>query len=242
MADAWQESDSSTFLEFGRIVTPNRDEIEAAILQLIPAQRDERFCCVDIATGEGWLSRKILERFPAAHVIALDGSAEMLARARETLAPFGKRAEVRAFRLESDAWIGQLPGAVRCFLSSIALHHLDVTARWTLFRNLYRRMEPGGGMIVADIIAPASDAERTYAAEFWDAEVKRQSLEHTGSLLSFDRFDGDQWNWYRYPDAMDRPSRLLDQLKWMEEVGFVGVSTFWLRAGHAVFGGFKAKK
>jgi len=229
-------------MDLGRIYTPHRDEIEAAILRLIPARPDERFWCVDVGAGEGWLSQRVLQRFTAAQVIALDGSATMLARARDRLAPFGQRATVREFRLESDAWIAPLPGGVRCFLSSIVLHHLDPSTRWTLFRNLYRRLEPGGALLMADLVAPASEAEREYAAEFWDAEVKRQALEMTSSLLAFDRFEGDQWNWYRYPDPGDRPSRLLDQLKWLEEVGFEGVSTFWLRAGHAVFGGFKAKR
>jgi tRNA (cmo5U34)-methyltransferase len=229
------------FLDLGRVFTPNRDEIEAAIVQLIPAGVEERFCCVDIGAGEGWLSQRVLQRFPAAQIIALDGSNAMLARARDRLASFGARAEVRQFRLEEDTWIASLPGGVRCFLSSIVLHHLDDTQRWKLFRNLYRRLEPGGALLVADVVSPASEAERQYAAALWDAEVKRQALEMTKSLLAFDQFDGDQWNVFRYPDPIDRPSKLLDQLKWLEEVGFEGVSTFWLRAGHAVFGGFKAR-
>ncbi len=241
MPGPWQESDSKTFLDLGRVFTPERDEIESAIVQLIPAAQDDTFCCVDVGAGEGWLSQRVLQRFPSARVIALDGSAAMLARARDRLAPFGQRVEVREFRLESEGWISQLPGGVRCFLSSIVLHHLEDTERWRLFRTLYRRLEPGGALLMADVVAPASEAERVYAADFWDAEVKRQALDMTGSLLAFDRFDGDQWNWYRYPDPGDKPSRLLDQLKWLEEVGFEGVSAFWVRAGHAVFGGFKAK-
>jgi tRNA (cmo5U34)-methyltransferase len=241
MPDAWQESDSKMFLDLGRVFTPNRDEIETAILQLIPARTDERFSCVDIGAGEGWLSHRVLQRFSAAQVIALDGSSAMLARARDRLAPFGERADVRQFRLEEESWISSLPGGVRCFLSSMVLHHLDDASRWRLFRNLYRRLEPGGAMLLADVILASSEAEREYCALFWDAEVKRQSLEMTKSLLAFDQFDGDQWNVYRYPDPVDKPSRLLDQLKWLEEVGFEGVSVYWLRAGHAVFGGFKAK-
>lgn len=241
MSEGWKESDSSAFLELGRIFTPGRNEIEAAILQLIPARPDERFWCVDVGAGDGWLSEKILQRFSAAQVIALDGSDSMIARARDRLAKFGDRAEVRSFRLQEDYWVAGLPGGVRCFISNLVLHHLEDAEKWRLFRTLYRRLEPGGALLIADIVAPGGDQERDYAAATWDLEVKRQSQELTGSLLSYDRFDSDQWNWYRYPDTMDRPSKLLDQLKWLEEVGFFGVSVFWMRAGHAAFGGYKAK-
>jgi hypothetical protein len=33
---------------------------------------------------------------------------------------------------------------------------------------------------------------------------------------------------------------LLDQLKWLEGAGFVDVDVYWMRAGHAIFGGRKA--
>src|SRR5579864_1473138 len=79
MSQGWQESDSAIFLDLGRIFTPGRDEIEAAILALIPARQDERFACVDIGAGDGWLSHRVLQRFAAAQVIALDGSPAMLA-------------------------------------------------------------------------------------------------------------------------------------------------------------------
>ncbi len=46
---------------------------------------------------------------------------------------------------------------------------------------------------------------------------------------------------YRYPDVddIDKPSRLLDQLKWLEQAGFADVDVFWMQAGHALFGGRK---
>jgi hypothetical protein len=46
---------------------------------------------------------------------------------------------------------------------------------------------------------------------------------------------------YRYPDqdGIDKPSRLLDQLKWLEQAGFADVDVFWMQAGHALFGGQK---
>ncbi|HXW77250.1 MAG TPA: methyltransferase domain-containing protein [Candidatus Eremiobacteraceae bacterium] len=239
MPDAWQEPDSQTFIDYGRIFVPGRDEIGRTILTLMPAKPEDTFVCVDAGTGDGWLSRLILERFGNSHMIALDRSPAMLDHARRQLEPFGDRVEFATFRLEEDAWVRSLPGAVRCVVSSLAIHHIDDARKWTLFRNLFRKIEPGGALLIADLIAVGSERERLYAADLWDAEVKRRSQELTGSLLAFDRFVMEQWNWYRYNDPGDKPARLGDQLKWLEETGFEGVSAYWLHAGHAVFGGFK---
>ena len=45
---------------------------------------------------------------------------------------------------------------------------------------------------------------------------------------------------YRYydPGDIDKPSRLLDQLTWLAQAGFAQVAVVWMRAGHAIFGGW----
>ena len=52
-------------------------------------------------------------------------------------------------------------------------------------------------------------------------------------------FHAAQWNYYRHPDPVDQPSRLADQLAWLSEAGFALVDCFWLRAGHAIYGGYR---
>ncbi len=49
----------------------------------------------------------------------------------------------------------------------------------------------------------------------------------------------ERWNIYDYPDPVDKPSTLLEQLRWMEGAGFEGVDVFWARAGHALLGGYR---
>jgi hypothetical protein len=39
---------------------------------------------------------------------------------------------------------------------------------------------------------------------------------------------------------MDKPSRLSDQFRWLEEAGFAEVDVFWMQAGHAIYGGRRA--
>ena len=234
----WEEVDSRKFLDFGHIFTPRRDEIRNTLLGLVPVGPEDGWLAVDLGAGNGWLSEALLQRFPTSRVIALDGSETMLREAARRLSPFGERAEVRPFRLEQSDWLSGLSG-VRCFLSSIVLHHLDGRQKQELFTRLFERLEAGGALLIADIVAPASEQERRYLAEEWDEEVKRQSLAFTGNLRAYDFFVEDQWNIYDYPDPGDKPSTLLEQLAWLREAGFEGVSAFWAKAGHAVFGGYK---
>lgn len=236
--NAWSEENSAQFIELGRIFTPARDEIQQAILDLIPAERDEPFLAVELGVGEGWLSEAILERFPAARVLGLDGSPTMLRTAEERLRSYARRFETRQFQLEDHSWLERIGGDTRCFVSSLVIHHLDAEDKQALYRDLHARLIPGGAVLIADLVAPRSERERRYLARQWDAEVRRQSLALTGSLQAYQQFTDDQWNWYDYHDPMDKPSSVPDHLHWLTAAGFVGVNVFWERAGHAVYGGY----
>ncbi len=236
---AWSEENSHHFIELGRVYTPSRDEIQQAILDLIPAEHDAPFLAVELGVGSGWLSAAILDRFPTAHVLGLDGSATMLRETATRLQSFVGRFELRSFLLEDSSWLAEIGGPVRCFVSSLVIHHLDAMAKQMLYQDLFAHLDNGGAVLIADIVAPASAWERHYMARSWAAEVQRQSLTQTGSLQAYQQFVDDRWNWYEHPDPMDKPSTVPDHLRWLSEAGFDGVNVFWERAGHAIYGGYK---
>ncbi|MFN8498570.1 MAG: class I SAM-dependent methyltransferase [Anaerolineae bacterium] len=235
----WQETDSAAFIERGAVFTPARDEIEAALLALIPAHNDEAFTVVEIGVGAGWLSEAILRAYPNAAVVGRDGSPRMRQAAAARLAPYGARADVRPFRLEDDAWLADLRD-IRAFVSCLVIHHLDDGGKRALFAALHERLAPGGALLVADLVAPTSEPARRYAARSWDAAVRRQSLDLTGDTAAYDEFVATQWNLFDTPDPVDMPSPLADQLHWLADIGYVGADAFWVRAGHAVYGGYRA--
>ena len=236
----WSESDSQHFIDVGEIHTPNRDEIQKTILDLIPAESDEAFTTIELGVGDGWLSAALLHRFPRAHVLGLDGSLTMLRETGTRLQQFGDRYELRQFRLEDMAWMDELTVQPRCFVSSLVIHHLDGPLKEQLYRRMYSSLDDRGAVIIADIVAPTSECERRYMAKWWNAEVERQSREMRGSLDVYQRFVSDQSNWFEYPDPMDMPSSVPEHLRWLGDCGFQGVDVFWARAGHAVYGGFKS--
>lgn len=235
----WDESDSEKFIDLGEIVVPSREEQARLICDLIPAEPDEHFMGVDIACGEGRLSRAILERYPEAQMTLLDGSEAMLTRAAETLADYAYQIDLRQFDLFFSDWLDELPRRHRAIVSSLALHHLDGEGKRRLYHRLFEHLASGGALLIADLVHQPNERVAEAWANEWDRDVREQSLARTGSLEAFERFR-DGWNHYRTPDLeFDKPSLLTDQLRWLEEAGFTGVGCYWLRAGHAVFGGYK---
>jgi trans-aconitate methyltransferase len=240
MSDSgWQEPTSQLFIDFGEAFTPSRTEQAAMMTSLIPAAENEEFLAVDLACGAGWLGEAVLRHFPRSRVIALDGSPAMLDRARASLEEWQKRVELRRFDLPETRWLDELPDPVRCFMSSLAIHHLDGRQKQNLFRRLREKLSPGGAFLVADLVEPIDDLVRRAYALAWDDTVKEQSEKRRGDLGEFEEFRKQEWNLYQHPDPdFDKPSNLFDQLIWLREAGFSGVDCFWLRAGHAIYGGY----
>jgi tRNA (cmo5U34)-methyltransferase len=234
----WDEHDSHDFIDLGRFFVPDREEQIAAVLDMIPDPGDGLL--VDLCCGEGLLSRALLERFPRARVIAMDLSPAMLEHARAALAAYGERFTARPFDLADRSW-RSFPEPVRAFVSSLAVHHLDGAGKRELFLDLAAALAPGGAVVIADLVKPATRASHQLAARAWDDAVRRRSLELAGHLGPYEKFRDERWNLYAdpEPDPIDQPSPLLDQLRWLEAAGLTGVDVYWMKAGHAVFGGVR---
>jgi tRNA (cmo5U34)-methyltransferase len=234
----WDEHDSQDFLDLGRFFVPDREEQVAAVLDMVPDPGDGLL--VDLCCGEALLSRALLERFPRARVLAMDLSPAMLEHARAALATYGERFTARQFDLGDRSW-RSFPEPVRAFVSSLAVHHLDGAGKRELFLDLAAALAPGGAVVIADLVKPATPASQQLAARAWDGAVRRRSLELAGHLGPYEKFRDERWNLYAdpEPDPIDQPSPLLDQLRWLEAAGLTGVDVYWLKAGHAVFGGVR---
>jgi len=241
--DRWSESDSQIFLNHSEVFVPGRAEQLASLLHLIPAQADEACTIVELAAGGGILARAILERFPACHYVALDGSEVMRDHLSRSLAMFGNRLEVRPFELEEQDWRVALPAPLRCVLSSLAVHHLSDEGKRQLFKDISERLEPGGALLLADIVKPATPHIAELFARQYDDIVRAQSVATYGDLRGYESFQELKWNYFIYdyadPNSYDKPSLLSDQLLWLREAGFGMADCFWMQAGHAIYGGYK---
>src|SRR5262245_54241679 len=238
MGMSWSEADSRLYQELAAVAVPDREEQMAALLTLLPFGPDDAARVVELGCGEGRLSRAVLDAYPRATVLALDGSEDMRLACRARLVPFASRALVDAFDLASAEWLGQLDG-VDAVVSSLAIHHLDGPAKQRLFAAVGERVAPAGSLLIADLVEPVRPEARELFAAGWDRAAERQSQLPGGSERAHRQFLDTEWNVFRFPDPVDMPSPLFDQLGWLRGAGFEHVDCFWLRAGHAIYGGYR---
>lgn len=137
-----------------------REERYEAMFQLLEDLfgRDGRFTAIDAACGPGSLGRRLLERFPAARVVALDADVMLLEIARTALAGFAERVRVVECDLTDPGWTervaeareslaGERPAAL---LSSTALHWLSPAELAGFYAQAGELLAPGGVLLNAD--------------------------------------------------------------------------------------------
>jgi trans-aconitate 2-methyltransferase len=122
---------------YDRISAPHA-AMGAPALDRLPLVGDERV--LDAGCGSGRLTERLLERLPRGHVIALDGSASMLAEASRRLERFGDRVSY----VQADLAEPPLPidGPVDAILSTATFHW--VVDHDALYRGLAGALRTGG--------------------------------------------------------------------------------------------------
>jgi tRNA (cmo5U34)-methyltransferase len=124
-----------------------QDEVAAAAC-VVPAR-----AILELGTGTGETSRRVLAGQPRARLVGIDASAEMIERARDVLP--AERTALERRRLEDP-----LPaGPFDLVISALAVHHLNAEAKADLFRRVAAALAPGGRFVLADVVVPDDPAD-----------------------------------------------------------------------------------
>lgn len=124
--------DPSQYLKFaGERLRPAID-----LLQRIPAEAPDTV--VDLGCGAGNLAPMFLQRWPTCRLLGVDGSPEMLAKAR------ADHPQAKFEQADVGAWKPQAP--VDVLYSNATLHWLDEHEK--LFPRLLESVKPGGWLAV----------------------------------------------------------------------------------------------
>jgi tRNA (cmo5U34)-methyltransferase len=213
--------------EFDRIILtliPHYPTMVRALVEAIPFGKALPIRVIDLGCGTGMIAAKVLELFPSAQLTCLDLAENMIALARARLAYYPQ-----VKYLVSDFSDFDPDTEYDVVVSSLALHHLATDEhKHKFYRRIYRCLSPGGVFYNADVVLGSSDFLQDTCMNEWrrfmGKSVPKNEIE-------------DKWI-PKYREE-DRPAKLIDQLAWMAEIGFVDIDVIWKYYGFAVYGGIR---
>ncbi len=133
---------------------PTREARFTAMMDVLEARLGRRFTVLDLGSGPGSFSARILRRFPAARSVAVDYDPVVRRIGQEALGDFAGRLTWVDAKLGAPGWRSALP--IRRFdaaVSTTALHWLAPAQLGRLYRDLARLLRPGGVFLNGDHLA-----------------------------------------------------------------------------------------
>ena len=145
-----------------------------AVEVLRSATPDEEFTVLDLACGPGSFSQRVLGRFPAARVVAVDMDPVLLGVGRAALGTAGGRLDWVDADLRDPAWPALLPvPSAHVVVSSTALHWLSASQLAATYRRLAELLPAGGILLNADNMS--HDPGQTALTRLAEAAERRQA-------------------------------------------------------------------
>ncbi len=216
--DDAHEYDSSIFSE-----SRHYKEVHEIVFGLLAFSDVGSGPVLELGTGTANLTVDILERFPTMEVQGYDISEGMLSEARRKLHHFGDRVTLTAMDLTQE-----LPDRkYKAIVSAYVIHHLSSRRRQRLFQRLLPLLEPGGCIIIADLVDPDTEG----LGKLYDA-LARQDAEAQG--LDMGKYDEEMTHGHRMASAT---TNFLRYVRWLRKAGYDDVDCVWKRLGLAVFYG-----
>jgi len=216
---------------------PNRAKMASIVCEILPFRKDENLKFLDLGVGTGYLSRRIIESFPNATIIAVDAAELMVEKARIRLHDHLKQVTFRLSTFQElpdkEKTLSNLDGVV----SSFALHHLYREEKLVLFKYIRSILKPNGWFLNCDIFKTADavlEARFRYLHHLGIQQRLKgikdieKSLDQISSeLTEKEKKDGDH------------PLFVTDDLQILMDAGFRSSECLWKEYREAVYCGIK---
>jgi SAM-dependent methyltransferase len=130
---------------------PDRERRFSTMFDVVEAKVGRRFVALDLGSGPGSLSARLLRRFPRARCVAVDYDPVSLHVGQGALGSVGGRLTWVDANLGRPGWAETLPpGRYDAVLSTTALHWLRGPELRRLYRDLHRKIRRGGVFLDGD--------------------------------------------------------------------------------------------
>ena len=193
-------------------------------------------CVLDLGCGDGLITHELLKIDDSISFTLIDGSVHMLEKAKERLNRFENTSFIKVSFQELScgdrAYIGH--SDFDLVFSSLAIHHLTMDEKRTLFDYIYSHLRVGGCFVNIDVIlSPTEDLESWYLNLWREWMVDKQTV--------FGLKDDYEFTIKKYMEENHHNtiSTLADQLNALSDIGFGDVDCYYKHGIFAVYGGRK---
>jgi len=204
-----------------RRLVPCFEEFYGTAVRMLSLRAGEIRRVLDLGAGTGLMSRSVMEAFPDAQMVLLDGSGEMLAEARMRLP------ESSISTVEADLRDPLPEGPFDAVVSALAIHHLEDRDKRDLLGRVGGVLRPGGVFVNAEHVAgPTPWLERTYR-RLWQEACRGAGASEQEISAAVARME------------TDRSRDIQTQLAWMRESGMEDCDCFFKQLHFAVLAGWR---
>lgn len=213
-------------LETGQSATVDAPLVLELIARCAAASNPQASSLLDIGSGAGNYSLKLLQYLPNMNVTLIDLSRPMLNRAIQRV---GSVTQSRVEAIQGDIREVELGvGKYEVMVAAAVFHHLRTDSEWeAVFSKCYTALKTGGSFWVADLI---SHDWATVQAIMWA---------RYGEYLSEFKDEAYRDTVFRYVEAEDTPRSLLYQTGLLRQVGFRQIEILHKNSCFAAFGAIK---
>lgn len=226
MKDVQEHFDSEAEAYDSLILTliPNYSEMTDVLVNSIPFNEKKTFKVLDLGCGTGNISRKIKDKFPNSKIHCVDLAENMVKIAQKKLSNYSdityETGDFQKISLNSDYEV---------IVSSLAMHHLKTDQdKKEVYQKVYESLTSGGVFYNADVVLGSTDYLQNLYIEKWKEFM---ALNHSHNEI--------ENKWMPTHRREDKPAKMIDHIRWLQEAGFKQVDVLWKYYNYGVYGGLK---
>lgn len=228
----------------------HREERYNATLDVLAMSYGEEFHVVDLACGPGSFSLRLLNRFPAVRVTAIDLDPLLLTLAKEALSEYKDRIQFFSGDIATADCFTVITDKPQAVVSSTAIHWLLPEQQVALYRNIFNLLDEHGLFMNADHQRfDNHNPCQERIARLHDQETQKKAW--AAGVQDWDTWFASATRHHQLADVMDArtaifkdrptplPTTVEFQLAALRQAGFTETGTIWQLLDDYVVAGWK---
>ncbi len=218
------EEEAQEFDAIIRRLIPYYEQMLDALIAALPFNKNQAIRVIDLGCGTGTIAKRIKDVFPQATITCVDIAEKMLQVAQTKLG-VGENVRYQIANFEHYEFDSVYDVAI----SSLSLHHLlSDDNKIKFYKKIYSCLNPGGVFYNADnVLGSGSHLQGLYIVKWREYMCLQVPIEEI------------EQKWIPKHYVEDHPANLINQLTWLQEIGFVQIDVLWKYYNFAVYGGSK---